>query len=436
MTQQYIDALESELRAAAARPLRLAAARLPRRSTGALAGTLSVVILCVAVAAAFLGVRARTSTRPRHAVSPVSLSSVLGPEAPGFRGVPPASAHAALAQAADAAAAGQDTPSLKDGEAWYSSAQTLQSVELFSSPEHPLPVIQASRRIVQKWFPAGGQETSLGLSLTFPYQDGTSGGTPSGAAGFGDWDSLRSPDLNRSSRAVLGSLNGRWSGFLGYTRGDKALLDVNSGPFTILARAAAMLGDEPLRPASRAAVFRALASLPHLRYLKHVRDPLGRPGVAVTETTSSVRAFAINGTQRYRLELIFNPATGTVLGDRTIAADAIPAIHVRAGAILFSWAYRLTRVVSAISAPPRDALSPAFRQAEKQNAAERQAIEAPGQPCHQLLGPGGSLQPPKAAATGPCARLLRTLDLQLRAAHDRAVVQAQLKLLTPPPAIR
>lgn len=38
---------------------------------------------------------------------------------------------------------------------------------------------------------------------------------------------------------------------------------------------------EPLRAPARAAVFRAIAKLPGVRYLGHIREPLGRPGVAV-----------------------------------------------------------------------------------------------------------------------------------------------------------
>ena len=91
---------------------------------------------------------------------------------------------------------------------------------------------------------------------------------------------------------MLRALDHAWQGYFGYPRGNRAVPDKSSSAFTTLARAAAILGDEPIRPAVRGALFRALAALPTLAYEKTATDPLGRRGVAVAETTSNVRAFA------------------------------------------------------------------------------------------------------------------------------------------------
>jgi hypothetical protein len=63
---------------------------------------------------------------------------------------------------------------------------------------------------------------------------------------------------------------------------------LKASPLTWLAQLAAMLADEPLAPAARAAAFQAIAEFPGLRYLGHVLDPEGRPGVAIAEQASNL----------------------------------------------------------------------------------------------------------------------------------------------------
>ena len=412
--------------------------RLPHPPAGALAAVLAVAAV-VAVVAAFAGVHGPTQTPHGPMTLGSSLSSALGPEAPGFTGAAPASAQEALSRAARAAAVGTATPPLRSSEAWYSSARELISNQLFGGAqgEHALPAIRESVSEEEKWFPARGEERTVHVPLapeTYSASGGT--GTPSAAPGFGDWDAMSPFTATGAPGVVLHALAHTWAGYLGYTHGNQELPDPDSSAFTILARAAAILGDEPVSSASRAAIFRALATLPHLGYQSHVRDPLGRAGVAVTETTSTVRAFAVPGQQRYELQLIFNPTTGTVLGDRTIAAAAIPAMHVRPGTMLFSWAYRLTRVVLANSVPSLGP-SAAIRKALGQFGVQDRAIEAPGQPCHPFAGPRGGprrLPPPNS----PCQRMLRAIQQRSQAAlaRDPAVTQALRALLTPPPAVR
>jgi len=406
-------------------------------------GEAFVVVLSIAavlaVAVAFVGVHSAPHTRHSHVAADSSLSSALGPEAPGFTGTPPTSAQTALNQTAHAAASGTATPPLRRGEAWYSSARELITNQLFAGPTggRALPEIQQAVSEEEKWFPAGGEERNVHVALA-PETSGAGGGqgTPSAAPGFGDWDAMSRFTATGSPAVVLRALAHNWAGYLGYTHGNQELPDLDSSSFTILARAAAILGDEPISPATRAAIFHALATLPQLGYQSQVRDPLGRRGVAVTETTSTIRAFAVPGQQRYELQLIINPATGTVLGDRTIAAAAIPALHVHAGTVLFSWAYRLTRVVSAKSIPTLHP-SMAIRKVLARFGAERQAIEAPGQACHPYASPNGGLRGPPPSSS-PCGRALRAIAQRSRAAlaSDRAVTEALRALLSPPPAVR
>jgi hypothetical protein len=424
------------------RLMALTRTRAPRRLGRPPAGSLvavAAVLASLAVVAVFLRVHPAPRRHPAPAASKLSLASALGPEAPGFSGVAPASARAALDEAARAAAAGTATPPLRAGEAWYSSSQGVTSYQLFSTPDQPRAAIETAPPFEDvKWFPVHGGERTAAVSLS--PGSGSIGvsagqGTPSAAPGFGDWDAMSTFTAIGSPDTVLRALARSWAGYLGYPKGNYSLPDLDASAFTILARAAAILGADPVSPRSRAAIFRALAALPHLGYLTDVRDPLGRRGVAVTETTTTIKAFgAIGGVQRYELELIFNPATGTVLGDRTIAATAIPALHVKAGMVLYSWAFRLTRVVLAGSVPQPRRVWVGVRE---RFAAEARKLDGPGRPCHRYAGTNGGLRTPPPAGSR-CQQLIVKINQQFREAlaHDSALLQAEREMVTPPPAVR
>lgn len=72
-------------------------------------------------------------------------------------------------------------------------------------------------------------------------------------------------------------------------------------------------GGAPLPPKVTAAFYRVIARLPNMRLIGPTRDPLGRPGVAVGLSFAH---------QPGRIELIFNPATGVLLGERSISLNA------------------------------------------------------------------------------------------------------------------
>jgi hypothetical protein len=69
-----------------------------------------------------------------------------------------------------------------------------------------------------------------------------------------------------------------------------------------------LLREAPLPPELRAAMFRVVARLPGVQLVGQTRDELGRVGVAVGLAVGTVRE-----------DLIFQPATGTLLGERTIS---------------------------------------------------------------------------------------------------------------------
>lgn len=269
------------------------------------------------------------------------LSSLLDGGGGGF-----ARARAQLERAARAAAAGTLAPKLRPGLAWFKQdAQTYQSPAIQSVP---------STAEFRTWFagPGGagdwqGPVRGKGGNVT------GIGGVVKGAPGFGDWDpgSLQGARI-RSTASALRTLGASGSGYWGYNRpsSDVPVSDGDTSAFTKLAVAADLLGDAPLLPSARAAVFRAIATLPGLRYLGPAHDPIGRPGLAVA-ITGSPRALNVPGRQRYRIEVIFDPSTGRVLGFRTIAIAPLPAAHVRAGALMFAWAYERAAMVPAAELP-------------------------------------------------------------------------------------
>ena len=150
---------------------------------------------------------------------------------------------------------------------------------------------------------------------------------------------------------------------------------------------ATLLGVEPLRPAARAATFEAIAQLPGLRYLGRVRDPLGRPGIGVAERTSRVGRIQFPRTRDYEFELIFDPATGVVLGSRTTATAAVPALGIKPGQVMFAWAYRSSRLVKSVQLPnPFGRLIPRITRVPADEAAHFAILRRPLRPSDRLLG--------------------------------------------------
>jgi hypothetical protein len=104
-----------------------------------------------------------------------------------------------------------------------------------------------------------------------------------------------------------------------------------------------MLRRTYLPPAFRAALYRVVAELPEVDLLGEVEDPIGRKGIGVAFTKGSVRH-----------ELIFDPATSALLGEREVAVRRIPDLQVPAGTETGSVTYLESKVVDSLGsgAPP------------------------------------------------------------------------------------
>lgn len=266
----------------------------------------------------------------------------------------PASAAAALDEAARAAAAGTLSPTLRRGQAWFA-----EEVRAYVSPAVPGGGLSGPvGRDIWTWQSWSGR--SGAVSGGFISIGG--GGGAAGAPGFSQWSgSFISQSAFRSPARLLRALGG-FGGYFGYNvPGGSPVQDTDTSPLTKLAKAAALLGEVQLRPVQRAVVFRAIAQLPGLTYLGSARDALGRPGVAVA-ATGSPRVLDAAAPQRYQLELIFDASRGKVLGFRTIAlqavrapadrAEGVPrAADVKAGELIFAWAYEHTGIVGVADLP-------------------------------------------------------------------------------------
>lgn len=104
-----------------------------------------------------------------------------------------------------------------------------------------------------------------------------------------------------------------------------------------------MLRDTYLPPVFRAALYRVAAELPEVELMGRVEDPVGRTGIGVAFTKGSVIH-----------ELIFDPRTSALLGEREVAARRIPELQVPAGTETGSTAYLESKVVDSLGrgAPP------------------------------------------------------------------------------------
>jgi|GEM_PF-1519502 len=104
-----------------------------------------------------------------------------------------------------------------------------------------------------------------------------------------------------------------------------------------------MLRNTYLPPGFRAALYRVVAELPEVKLLGEVEDPIGRAGIGVAFTKGSVTH-----------ELIFDPATSALLGEREVAARRMPELQVPAGTETGSVTYLESKLVDSLGkgAPP------------------------------------------------------------------------------------
>lgn len=118
---------------------------------------------------------------------------------------------------------------------------------------------------------------------------------------------------------------------------------LKSGHAPVFGAIGSLLGDTFARPKLRAALYRVASELPGVQLLGTVTDPVGRKGVGVAYT---------DATHGERLELIFDPKTSTLLGERNVVTSSRRSgIAVPAGTVVGYAAHLASRVVDSASVP-------------------------------------------------------------------------------------
>jgi hypothetical protein len=120
------------------------------------------------------------------------------------------------------------------------------------------------------------------------------------------------------------------------------------GPAEAFIQVADLLRNSDASPALRAALYRAAAGLPGVRFLGTVTDELGRRGLALAIDSHGVRH-----------ELLFAPGTSALLAEREIVIAPARGSGERAGTVAGWTAYLPHRVVDALPEPSPLPLRPA-----------------------------------------------------------------------------
>jgi hypothetical protein len=105
-----------------------------------------------------------------------------------------------------------------------------------------------------------------------------------------------------------------------------------------------LLREDPIPAKVRAALYLVAARIPGIRLLGLTRDGIGRPALAV----------ALNDTlYGERSELLFDPKTSSLLGERTVVVKPPPAYHVMPGTVESGATYITSGIVERIGQVPR-----------------------------------------------------------------------------------
>lgn len=159
--------------------------------------------------------------------------------------------------------------------------------------------------------------------------------------------------------------------------------------------------ESPVPAGVRAALYRAAALVPGVRYDGHVRDALGRAGVGVSA-----------GRPGSEFQLIFDPATGALLGQQnpvvgdsaTLAAGVVGSITALPAGVAPIAGPRSLAPVAVSVRPAVGAPSSAFTVRLRQpgnGGAYFFFVRGPARPaCHPVLLPGAPIRPVRGRRAG------------------------------------
>ncbi len=104
-----------------------------------------------------------------------------------------------------------------------------------------------------------------------------------------------------------------------------------------------LLREDPIPAKVRAALYRVAARIPGIQVLGLTRDGIGRPALAIALNDSLYGA---------RSELLFDPKSARLLGERSVVVKPPPAYHVKPGTVQSGATYITSGIVERIGQVP------------------------------------------------------------------------------------
>jgi hypothetical protein len=105
-----------------------------------------------------------------------------------------------------------------------------------------------------------------------------------------------------------------------------------------------LLREDPIPAKVRAALYLVAARIPGIHVLGLTRDGIGRPALAV----------ALNDTlYGERSELLFDPTTSRLLGERSVVVKPPPAYHVKPGSVQYGATHVTSGIVERLGQVPK-----------------------------------------------------------------------------------
>jgi hypothetical protein len=105
-----------------------------------------------------------------------------------------------------------------------------------------------------------------------------------------------------------------------------------------------LLREDPIPATVRAALYLVAARIPRIQLLGLTHDGIGRPALAVSLNDT------LYGT---RSELLFDPRTASLLGERSVVVKPPPGYNVKPGTVQEAATYVTSGIVERIGQVPR-----------------------------------------------------------------------------------
>ena len=304
--------------------------------------------------------RRRQRARPRLGLAPLGVAGALAAVAVGIvvavslRGGaanPPPAAGVVLARAARVAEASGGPRQLRPGEYWYVKSIWTTAGASVADHAHPGASIQLPDTLStyerQAWIGLdrlGRVESHVVGSITFlsaaARQQWIRAGRPRELPGYNG--SLPRNAFIRPYRQLLAlptNVDALWK-LLYREAGTGAPGWKRHEMFTEIGD---LLREDPIPAKVRAALYLVAARIPGIQVLGLTHDAVGRPALAV----------ALNDTlYGERSELLFDPKTSALLGERSVVVKPPPKYHVKPGTVSEGATYITAGIVERIGQVP------------------------------------------------------------------------------------